>query len=262
MNSGKKITMEEAKVIRLEILKELDSFCSSHNIRYYLAFGTLIGAIRHNGYIPWDDDVDVWMPRPDLDKFMEEYHSDGKYKLSHNRNPSDEHMWGFARLIDTRTTMKLGSHSILGVNVELYPLDGFPEEGEKRNNFVRNLKYLRAINSRMIVKVFGLVAENKWPFKKIKLRVLQRFINYYTKFGSKYSYNESVDVVAIFDTPYKLKPFKRDWFGLGIKHKFETLELMVPVKFHEVLTTIYGDYMTPPPIEEQVPSHNGNYYWI
>lgn len=238
--------MDEAKEIRLDLLKELDSFCSSHNIRYYLAFGTLIGAIRHNGYIPWDDDVDVWMPRPDLERFIGEYQSNSRYYLSHNQDSGNEHMWGFARLIDSRTTMKLGTHSILGVNIELYPLDGFPTGGKTQNNFVKKLKYLRAINSRMIVNVFGLVAANKWPFEKIKLRVLQRFINYYTKFGSKYSYNKSAEVVAIFDTPYKLKPFKRDWFGLGIKHKFETLELMVPINFHEVLTTIYGDYMTPP----------------
>ena len=115
-----KITLEERKKIQLEMLVEIDKFCREHNIKYMLAFGTLLGAIRHKGYIPWDDDVDISMPLEDMLRFKKEFKSDKLKYCDVDTEPN--YAFPFSRIAHKQTYSKCGMIAkSYGVCIDLYP---------------------------------------------------------------------------------------------------------------------------------------------
>ena len=120
----KYINVEELKHIQLDMLSDIAEFCEQNNIKYFLAYGTLIGAIRHKGYIPWDDDIDICMPRPDYDKFLSLYNKkDSAYKAV-AFELDENYKLPFAKVNDTRTVMweTMYDQDVFGVYIDVFPL--------------------------------------------------------------------------------------------------------------------------------------------
>ncbi|MDE6538116.1 MAG: LicD family protein [Muribaculaceae bacterium] len=132
MSESKKYSVRDIQIVILEIMKDIDKFCRANNIPYTLSSGTLLGAVRHGGFIPWDDDADIFMLREDFDRFIKTYKSD-KYHLLFNCRSKDEYFSdGYAKVSDPTTSIQGESHtqSNHGIFVDIFPLDGVPV-GEK-----------------------------------------------------------------------------------------------------------------------------------
>ena len=257
----KQISFEEAKKIRLEIMKEIDKFCNENNITYYLSFGTLIGAVRHGGFIPWDDDMDIIMSRPDLEKFIKDYPENSKYELVTNFD-SKGFFYGFAKLVRKNTYYMCGKFSLPGVNVEIYPIDGCPSSKKEFAKFKTKIDRIVYFENLFIRIIFGLMRRRLWPFKKPSISLMDTFCRKYHSFASKYPYEKSDMVSFLFGYKYEKKQFPKIYFEEGIKMKFEDTDFMVPRKYHDFLTSIYGDYMKLPSVDKQKPDHGIIYYWI
>ena len=131
LDSMNALTKEELKIVEFNILKDVACFCRMHNIRYFLCGGTLLGAIRHNGFIPWDDDIDIMMPREDYQRFFKLYNrSNSRYRADSLDNNPDWHM-AFGRVGDTETilfenTLKK-KYSKYHAFIDVFPIDGIPD---------------------------------------------------------------------------------------------------------------------------------------
>lgn len=256
----KEISEQEAKQLRFEILQEIDRFCTERNIRYFLGFGTLLGAVRHQGFIPWDDDCDVIIPRPDLERFEKEYVNNERFELINNRQKNC-HFYGFDRLVDRRTYNQLGPFNVTGINVELYPIDGLPLDEVQQHRFFKKILEYREREDVIFHRTHHLASCYNWPFTKLKIWPFQHFFNRYYRFGSQYEYELSKEVCLVFGNPYRLKPLNKEWFDYGERLVFEGISFSVPKDYDSYLTSVYGDYMTPPPPEKRIPAHGGCYFW-
>lgn len=257
----KQITFEEAKQIRLEIVLDIDKFCRAHNIKYFLAFGTLLGAVRHKGFIPWDDDMDIMMPRPEMERFINEYKGNEHYEVISNKDGRGL-FYGFARVLDKRTCTLEGRWALPGVNVEIYPIDGAPATVEDQEAFFAKQPKYRKRERIMIWYVDALLRRNLWPFKKIQCFVTKYLCNKYEQYVSTYSYNESAKCIILSGNPYKLKAIDKQVFEKSIDIEFEGFLLSAPIGTHDFLTIQYNDYMQLPPIDKRVPSHGAQYFWM
>lgn len=131
----KEMTLQELHEVQLAMLDAVDNYCRLNHLRYSLGGGTLLGAVRHHGYIPWDDDIDIMMPRPDYEKFMR-YFKHEYYKLYDYRT-DDTCGFSFAKLIDTRTIVQ--EYTITySVFIDIFPIDGLPHQ----KNYLFTLKSL------------------------------------------------------------------------------------------------------------------------
>lgn len=134
----REIQREELKKLEFDILKDVAEFCEKNQIRYYLCGGTLLGAIRHKGFIPWDDDIDIIMPRPDYIRFNNLYNKrDSNYKV-HSLFTDKNWYSTFAEVEDTRTIKTYNGFNQLGtfgVNIDIFPIDGSPDEEMLRKIF-------------------------------------------------------------------------------------------------------------------------------
>lgn len=148
---------EDLRKIQLNILKKVTSFCKNQKINYSLYGGTLLGAVRHKGYIPWDDDIDISMPRPDYTKFIKEFHLIGDPNLKiHDLSIYKNYPYSFIKVSDERTLFveKSNINYTLGVNIDIFPIDGLPSSEKesikimKRSTFYRNLTELKQIKIR------------------------------------------------------------------------------------------------------------------
>lgn len=256
----REVTQDEAKQIRLELLKELDRFCSENGIRYYLGFGTLIGAIRHNGFIPWDDDCDVIMPRPDLEKLRKLYKSSLSYSLINNRE-DPFHLLAFDRLIDNRTYRQLGKYQIEGIDVELYPIDGVPSNKLICQFYLWFMHKMHILDKRLFHYIHTKAWCGEWEYTNFKPWWVRLFIKLYISIGTIFKYEDANMTEILFCNSYKLKAKDKNMFEHGEPHIFEGFPLMIPVQYDTFLKMEYGDYMTPPPIEKRVPYHGEGYYW-
>lgn len=252
----REITLSERKEIQLKMLQEMDSFCRSHNIRYSLAYGTLIGALRHKGYIPWDDDVDIIMPLPDLLKFKNEFVSENIQYCDVDTCPGYE--YPFPRLAYKPTYKKTGLVKKYGVNIDLYFTVGLSDNDDEVNSFFKEAEVL--LNKRLSLTNKCSLIYRFLPIKSIPVlkNVLRKERDLYV---NSFPYEGSNRFFAVSGFPIWGLVYDFDLFKNLIDVPFENLTLLSTAEYHKFLTQEYGDYMQLPPEDKRVPGHHGDYYW-
>ena len=253
----KSLTIEEIQKQSVKILYAIDSICRQEGIKYFLAYGTLLGAVRHNGFIPWDDDIDVQMPRDDYDRF-EEYcknHSEELYPLVlFSQETESRYPYVIDRLCDTRYTIKKDDEKDYGMGlfVDIYPLDGMGNNINEAISIERRVHPLCSMfcqSSKKYIKI-----GRTWGIKKI-IAKYRKFI--YAKFRGKHYFGKQIDSISkehnyddsdfvgcvVWRTYGKRDIYKKEWFDELIEHKFEEKMLMIPKHYDSILSSIYGDYM-------------------
>lgn len=249
----------------LEIFMEIDRICKKHNIRYFAIGGTCLGAVRHKGFIPWDDDMDLAMPRIDYEKFKEvapkEFKSNYKLivegSLPHYACP-------FMKVHDETTTFveEIVSNfedRYTGVNVDIMPLDGIPK------SYLARLFYFGRIKANIILsnrKMYGSSRKQRffYIFKVMESLYLNHvsntlFVDKVIKLQKKYPFDNCNQLAYTWSRRGSKIVFQRADFEDIIELPFENVKMPCPVGYDDFLTAVYGDYMKLPPKEEQVPLH-------
>lgn len=257
----KELSLKEIQSISLDILLDVSGFCEKNNITYYLACGTLLGAVRHKGFIPWDDDVDIMMPRPDYKKFLNSYKSE-KYKLL---KPSEGRFY-YSKVYDTQTIKyeddtDYKKNKVLGIDIDIFPLDGMIDDNSELERIYKKECFLETLLRLSNQPIFL----RKNPIKCIN-RIIPRIIGsknivkMIEKNAQTYSYEKSDFVVRMRWSPNgfagKLpkEVFEKEYLT------FEGHRLCAPKDYDLWLTTFFGDYMKLPP-EEKRKAHGCKCFW-
>lgn len=252
-------TPEEVRKIQLEILEHTLEFCKKEGIQVFMAFGSLLGAIRHQGYIPWDDDIDLWMPRKDYEQFVSSYNLDGgTYRVSSIRQ--EPHFPFYFAKISHKQTLLFeqieGKEINLGINIDLFPLDDMPINALKGKLAIMKWHFLKKIHT---IKGIALKKERAWyknaiviflniVLKMIRIESICRKMDYVAS-----SFRDSQANHVFSDGDYLV--LKKSLFTKVKYVHFENLEVPIPVEFDFILTKIYGEYLNLPPEKERVTHH-------
>ena len=139
--------IQELRQIQMGILDDVHRFCEAHGLRYFLSSGTLIGAVRHKGYIPWDDDIDIYMPRKDYEEFLQTYTSDSGHYRAINPQTEQHYYYTFAKVVDSRTRMveKETEGYEIGVYMDSFPVDFVTDDLQERERIFKKKKLLYKI---------------------------------------------------------------------------------------------------------------------
>lgn len=257
----KTIGLEELKSLQLDILKRIDLFCKENEIHYSLAFGTLLGAVRHHGYIPWDDDIDIMMLREDYERFVATFQDTYTRVIDYNNNSL--YNLPFAKVIDNRTVLKEDStiKAEMGIYVDVFPVDNMPDDETACNIFYQRKKILNLIHDVKILTFSRhrsiwknlILAFGKLFFCSIDCHQLTLRI---AKFSQRYK-DSDCHRVAVFATTDNKKRWivEKSIFNSFINISFEGRYYSILSEYDKFLTAIYGDYMKLPPIEQRVSHH-------
>lgn len=259
------LSFEELKQIELGILKRFDKVCRENNLQYSIAFGTMLGAVRHKGFIPWDDDIDVIMKRSDYEKLMKLKYDDEQYEIKSYRYTKD-YFYPFAKMIDKSTSLTEDwrAEKNMGVYIDIFPLDYInvdADENELKNfqdKFLSRVEkwntvaYLmghrmmhhKALSIRFFVKfLFKLVT---LPFRKMIIRQAD-LLNAKEKDG-----NYCAMLLQLgHDNPLIKSEAVKDVIYMD----FEDFKAPVYSGYDYILKSLFGDYMKFPPKEEQKSNH-------
>ena len=267
----KLLDFEDVKEIQLNILQNVHDFCMENDIIYFLDSGTLIGAIRHDGYIPWDDDIDICMTRNQYREFAAKFNkSSSRYKLvNHDNNPA--YPYEFAKIVDTETVLieNVSNPYKLGINIDLFILDKVPNDEKILNKIDSQIKLLNIFLQMKYFKVSSIGKSNR-VFKIIATPFIYFIRLFYSvnfiiekmlKIHSLYENCDS-DYYAWTSNRFfdKKMIFKSEWFDEILVHKFENREFYIPVGYDEYLRTVYGDYLELPPENQRVTHHSYKAY--
>lgn len=247
----------------LHVLREVTRVLEELKIPYFMQGGTMLGAIRHGGFIPWDDDVDLGIPRADYDRLLKEVSA----RLPENlelRTYDDEtdHHYYFARIVDTRYQIRrMGSieERLENIWVDLFPLDGMPNgfisrQWHKMRLLMTRLKFHlscfekvnikrpgRPLVERIIIRIAMITRVGKWWNTRKQLDKMDRLLKKYPPEKSEYLVNFTGQTSFKFN-----EMFKKEVYGQGKEYPFEDMVLVGPEQYDAYLKSLYGDYMTPP----------------
>ena len=264
--------MNDLQKCQFEMLKFFVKFCEDHDIKYFLVGGTALGAIRHGGFIPWDDDIDVGIPREDYDRFCEvaakELNIPGSKYFLQTYETDPEYPYNFAKIRDNTTTFVEDNFMYCNMNqgvwIDVFPFDGLStkdqytkRELKKRQNtwYGFYFSYPRCLKHK-------IRAKHWWKdFWQNVFSIMFYWCN------AKHRLNKRTDKIMR-SVPFKdakwainiqgaihARPLKMEYFQEGTKVKFEGVDMVIPKMYHEYLTALYGDYMTPPPPDKQIGMH-------
>lgn len=262
------MTLQDLHKFCLDIAKDIHQFCVNYNIRYSLGYGSLIGAVRHNGFIPWDDDIDILMPRPDYDRFCKIYKSD-KFKLATPRNA----YIAYARVYDNektycRTLGRWLKYEKEGAFVDIFPMDAVSDDINifiKQRDRAKQILKLQLDNRGArknlldLFKILPLKEALKSMIVTIHNRYfyngetdMDRISMMYKELLSENKWKEvnNCAVLAyVNDSISKQVPIKF-WDSLVLK-EFEDSKMYIFKDFDRVLKDVYGDYMKLPPEDKR-----------
>lgn len=261
--------IEQLRMAELDLLRVFMSVCDELGLKYFIVQGTLLGAVRHGGFIPWDDDIDVGMLRKDYDILMSKGQTllpPGYFLQTHESDPGYIHGFGKLRnsntaFVETTCQYRKMNH---GIFIDIFPFDFYPDSRLKRCVFelkkfflryrvqdLLNIPSNRVSTVRGLVKqIIGFISRIIYPSAEAaadeQSRIYKSFAEGSTVIsnGSPWASRERVPI---------------EWVQLVTKLSFEGIEVSAPLKYHEYLAAVYGDYMTLPPEEERVPHHYISY---
>ena len=266
-----KITsLEELKKIELELLLAFDEFCKKNNLKYYLCGGTLLGAVRHKGFIPWDDDIDVFMPRPDYNKLLNMQIDNvvkDNFKLLKWIN--DTTSYPFMKLVNSCTKVReyyIAEKYTTNVWIDIFPVDGNPRSCLACTYLYKGCFFLRKLLSINTADLNHSTTSLKRILKKI-FSPLSNAIGVHTlcnvidRFASQYDFEKSVFVGGVlWGYGPQERLLKKD-FLKSTTVVFEGHEFPAPSNYDTYLRNLYGDYMKLPPVEKRV-AHTFEAWWI
>lgn len=267
----KKIDLEEIRTLQIYMLQYIDAICTKNEIKYSLIGGSLIGAIRHNGFIPWDDDIDIGMTLENYLKFEKAMNTEtnSNYTLM-SYETNHEYYYPFNKLVDNRTVLhEKGLKDIknYGIYVDIFIYSGLPNDIRKRK---KHYKKIRRVNSLLAIYAKNDMKTNsfiKTILKKIVKRIIEtvgisKVIKYSYKLREKYDINTSE--YAMHNWPiYKFEgEVKKAKILEEVEnHQFENIQAKIVKQYDEFLKGTFGDYMKLPPEEERHPSHGLEAFW-
>lgn len=261
--------LRKVQLAMLDILKDVDAICKKYGINYWLTSGTLLGAVRHNGFIPWDDDLDIAMLRKDYDCFIAIAQKEfGTRYFLQNWKTEKNYGLPFSKIRKNGTEyIEAGSRDTYtnhGLYIDVFCFENYPESAEQQ----KIIKYAMNITYRLILVKSGYkpwVKGNHIDLKKWAAYFPLRFWSVFKNIDDlKKQYTEAVSIAndkmtdRVFnsDVPNSFKlPMERKLFENTKMHLFEDREFPIPAGFDSVLTTLYGDYMTPPPVDKRENRH-------
>lgn len=264
----KELSLQELKEIEFEILKVFDDFCKENNIRYFLSHGTLLGAIRYKKFIPWDDDVDVLVPREDYDRLLSLYKDSERYRLFAFEKDQN-YRYPYAKLCDMTTRKDEFSYDngiALGVDMDIFPLDAWDNNLEEAK---REVKHQQKAMFRL-----GLAKLNKPdsvnPIKRFVKGIVMVFCkmvgseHYVQKIIAGCRKNEKIDSSYLGNKAWTVYG-ERDIipgavFAETIDIEFEGEKFPAPKDYDTYLRCLYGDYLPEPPKEKQKTHHRFKAY--
>lgn len=256
------LSLQEIKQTEFNILKTYADYCKQNNLTYFLCGGTLLGAVRHKGFIPWDDDIDVFMPRPDFEKFVELTKENGiseYYDSCFYRDTKIKVDYPFIKIVDNRTKViekTKNEDNLLGIWIDVFPIDGFSNNMFinklfcTRKQFWKRLCFTYSDDLSKVDKKKKLAKMLVMPFLKImgQKRLFGKLENICRKYDFEKSKNVGCTVWG-----YKIKELMKKTDLLPpSKVTFVEIEFNAPAVPSAYLSSLYGDFMQLPPEEKRI----------
>jgi len=253
---GAEMTVEEVKACQIDILRYIKKVCQENSLRYYLCAGTLLGAVRHKGYIPWDDDIDITMPYPDYRKMLEIIQEENSsYQVWSPYNYKEKCFCLFSRIFNRDTIMRVWEYPFLitgGISIDVFPLFGLPDKaGEVMPYYTK----VRRLQEQFISTYIEYVDETE---ERVKQRI--KLQGELLSLLEKYDFDESGQVFSI--TKYKEKEIlPADIYNNSTVVEFEGELFAAAEGYDRYLKALYGNYMELPPEEQRTTDHNFKAFW-
>ena len=269
MSKLKQMALEELREIEIGLLNHIVDFCDEKSIIYFLSNGTLLGGVKYGGFIPWDDDIDILLPREEYQKLISLYEDQDYLLMANEKNKS--YLYPFAKLCDVSTVLVengIDNGVDLGVNIDIIPLDYVGSDYKKAVRLVKQNHLLSQLLLLRKTKFKIVLSKNRYSYLK-KLKLILAF--FASRFMSPQFYidkinrnslmnknNASSEYVASAVWPVygKKEVLPRHCFEDFCNVEFEGRQFSAPIGFDEYLKSLYGDYKQDPPKEKQVTHHS------
>ena len=274
----KAIPAGELKQLQIDILRHVAAFCKERNIKYFLCAGTMLGAVRHKGFIPWDDDIDIMLPRADYNRFLSEFPKEGRYAVANN-DFDPFFPFPYSAVNDTRTIkveLKLRKKctATLGVKVDVFPVDTVPDTWEEVaavyrrlslrwdllrcavDRFSKGKTWISTIYRNIGIAVYRLL-------EALGILSVRKMVRYYRAVSEAAdgTVSSKAGVTAIYHYGPR-ESHDAFVYGDSAEYIFEGEPYSGVLHYHEYLSRLYGDsYMELPPPEMRVTHHTSDCYW-
>lgn len=254
---GFKVSSARKKVWQkeLEMVKLFKNICEENNLKYFASGGTLIGAVRHNGFIPWDDDIDLMMPRNDYEKFLKiaQLALPADFFLQYNETEKN-YPNGHAQIRNNGTTclnncgytdLKKGKNC--GIFIDIFPYDEVPDDEKQRKKYASKIRFLKKMCFFRIYRkdFYGLKGVIKSIISTIYFAFcsLEKTIAKFNSLSARLDEKTNTVALISFMPGYEKNVWNKELFDKTVLHKFEDIEIAIPEKYDEVLRHEFGDYM-------------------